>query len=193
MYNGNLEWALTIRDLQYGPEFSQGPQDLQVIMAQIGAMQAAPLGEPDSQYDARSVYDSRPTNGFDATFSGNASAAPSTAWTVLFSAPLGYRVVVREWQVNYDAPGSGPAADSAVSLLLNGAALPYNDNIAIGMGTSDPVSTFFLVEENGTFGITGLSSNLALTTTAYVNMHVNLIPVTLDQLSFAVVNRKPGT
>lgn len=190
-YNGNLEWSLTIRDLEYGPVMTQGPQDLQYIAQQIAAMKAAPLGEGEARYDARAVFDSRPLNSFDGVFSGDASAEDGVAWTVLFQCPMGYRAVVREVQVNYDAPGSGPASNSVISLLYQDSAVPFNSDIIIGAGTSDPLETFYLVEEGSSFGVTGTSSNITATT-AYVNMRVNLIPVDLSQLSFTVVNRKPN-
>lgn len=193
MYNGNLEWSLTIRDLQSEPDFAPGG-DLLAVAEQIGAMQSAPLAESGDQYDARSIFDSRPPNAFDGQFSGSVAAVSGTAWEILFNAPLGYRVVPREWQVSYDNPGSGAIGNSTVTLLLNGSAVPYNNNIAIGPGTSDPIESFYLVEEGATFGISGESSNLpGAGTTAYVNVRVNLIPVTLDQLPFSVVNRKSGT
>jgi hypothetical protein len=194
MYNGNLEWALTIRDLQAEPELTLGPQDLQAISQAIRAMQSSDLGEPGGEYDARSVFDSRPTNAFDGIFSDSAPATSGVAWSILFDVPLGFRAAVREFQVNYDAPGSGPALNSTISILLQGSALPFNSDIIIGAGTSDPLEVFFLVEEGGTFGITGTSSNLpGGGTTVYVNGRVNLIPVTLEQLSYAVVNRKQGS
>jgi len=194
MYNGNLEWSLTIRDFQSDPEFFDGPQDLQTAQDSIDAMQSAPLGEPSAQYDARAVYDSRPVNAFDGLFSGSVDATNAAPWVINFEAPLGYRVVPREWQVSYDAPGSGPLANSQVTILLQGAALPYNGPLTIGPGTTDPIETFYVVEEGATFGMSGVNTNIAAGgTTAYVNVRVNLIPVTLDQLSYAVENRKPGT
>ena len=55
MYNGNLEWSLTIRDAQYGPLVTGGPADLMSVMDQIGGMLSAPLGDPRSPYDARGL------------------------------------------------------------------------------------------------------------------------------------------
>jgi hypothetical protein len=192
MYNGNLEWVLTIRDFQADPDIMSGPQDLSTVAAQIAAMQAAPLGEPGSEYDARSVFDSRPTNAFDAVFSGDATAATGTQWQVLFSVPLGYRACVRAFTVSYDNPGAGPISNSTVTPQLQGASVPYNGPVFIGPGTTEPIEVFYLAEEGATFGLAGTSFNIGATT-VYVNCRVNLIPVTLEQLSYAVENRIPGT
>ena len=192
MYNGNLEWSLTIRDIQYDPAISLGPADLQTLSASIDAMLSAPLGESGTQYDARSVFDSRPLNAYDGIFSGNATATPDSPWEILFEAPLGYRVVPRNWAVAYDAPGTGPNSNSTVTLLTAESAVPYNSDIVIGPGTED-LESFYLVEEGSAFGMTGQNANIATTTTVYVNVRVNLIPVTLDQLPYSVVNRIPGT
>lgn len=190
-YNGNLEWVLTIRDIQYGPTDSPGAPDLANVMAQIGGMLAAPLGDPQSPYDARSVYDSRPLNAFDGVLSATASG--DIPWTVQFQSPPGYRVVPREWTVSYDSPGSGPAGDSTVTILLNGSALLFNGPIVIGPGTNEPIETFFLVEENSSFGMSGSNTNAVAASLVYVNVRCNFLPVMLDQLPYAVENRKPGT
>ena len=194
MYNGNLEWSLSIRDFQADPEFNFGPQDLRAVAQSIAAMQAAPLGEPGAQYDARSIFDSRPPNAFDGIFSGSVAVTNAAVWQILFTAPLGYRAVPREWQVAYDAPGSGPLGNSTVTLLLQASAVPFNGPIVIGPGTSDAIESFYLVEEGATFGMQGENTNVpAGGTTVYVNVRANLIPVTLDQLPYAVENRKAGT
>lgn len=195
MYNGNLDWSLTIRDVQYGPLMFQGPADLQTVMESVYGMQAAPLGDPNQPYDARAIFDSRPLNAFDGVFSAVLSVGPGE-WPepIEFTAPLGYRVVPREWTVSYDAPGTGINANSTVTILLQGSALPYNGPITIGPGTTSPIETFFLVEEGATFGMTGSNSNISVgSTNVYVNVRVNLIPVTLGQLPYSVQNRKAGT
>ncbi len=193
MYNGNLDWAHSIRDFQADPVFTRGSPDLATVGDQITAMQQAPLGEPETVYDARSVFDSRPCNAFDGVFSAETTATSGVLWTITFQAPNGYRIVPREWQVSYDAPGAGSNGNSTVNLVLNESAVPYNSGIIIGPGTSDPLESFFLVEENATFGMTGTNSNIVGTTNVQVNVRCNLIPVTLEQLSYAVENRKPGT
>jgi hypothetical protein len=191
MYNGNLEWWLTIRDFQSPPFFFEGPSDLQEAAVMMQGMLTAPYGDPDDIYDARAVYDSRPTCAFDGIFSSATAVTNATAWTVLFNAPLGYRFVPREFSIYYDDGGAGPDGNSTVNLLLGEGAVPYNSAIVIGAGATLPA--FYLVEENTAFGCTGTNSNLTGATNVNVRIWGNLIPVKLEQLPFAVANRKPGT
>lgn len=194
MYNGNLEWSLTLRDYQFASVLFAGAADLQSVQNSIDAMQAAPLGDPNENYDARAVFDSRPLNAFDGIFSAQVAATNAAPWIVNFPVPLGYRAAVREWQVSYDAPGAGALGNSTVTMLLAGSALPYNGPLVIGPGTTDPIETFFLVEEGSSFGMTGANTNIGSGgTTVYVNVRANLIPVQLSQLPYAVENRMPGT
>jgi hypothetical protein len=191
MYDGNREWWLTIKDYQSAPFFFEGPSDLQDAEDMVSGMLAAPFGEPTDLYDARATYDSRPTNGFDAIFSTAVATTNGAAWTALFTSPLGYRFVPRQFSISYDDGGAGPDANSTVNLLLGEGALPYNSGIVIGAGAELPA--FYLVEENTSFGVTGSNSNLTGPTNVNVRIWGNLIPVKLEQLPFAVVNRKPGT
>lgn len=162
----------------------------------ISSMQIAPIGEPPQDYDVVAVYDSRPVNGYDFNISLHASNVVSSAnvtFSATFVCPNGYRMVPREWDIHYDNPAPGSAINSTVTIQSNGANLPYNGPIVIGSGTQSPIKTFFVVEENNTFGITGINTNFSTGGTSsavVINVHGNLIPVTDVPLPFTVTNRK---
>jgi hypothetical protein len=190
--NGNLEWWLTIRDIQAPPldaaiSVIGGPQDLQESAAMMAGLFAAPYGDPSDEYDARATYDSRPTNAYDAIFSEATNVTSGEVWTVLFTAPLGYRFVPRKFTISYDDAGAGPDANSIVNLLLGEGSVTYNSGIIIGAGAE--LDAFYLVEENVAFGVTGSNSNLTGATNVNVRIYGNLIPVKLEQLPYSVVNR----
>lgn len=189
------EWADAIGDYQASPDFREasGGMDLFAADASVYAMEHTPLGEPPVDFDVRCVYDSRPVNGYDFNYSISTPAVSTGSWTVQFIVPNGYRAVPREWEIQFDSPFAGPSANSTVSIQQNGAQLPNNGPITIGMGTDEPIKTFFVCEENTTFGITGLNTNITGETNANINVYGNLLPVTDVALQFAIANRKYGT
>jgi hypothetical protein len=156
-------------------------------------MQQAPLGEPPSAFDVRSTYDSRPVNAYDFNYSAFLPSQNliNTPWEFTFNVPNGYRAVPRKWDVFYDTPPSGPSYNSTVTLLQQGAAVPNNGPIIIGMGTSDPIESFFICEENTTFGISGNvvgTVNSTQDSVISVNVYGNLIAVSEVALPFSVAN-----
>jgi hypothetical protein len=158
----------------------------------VASMLQAPLGEPPTDFLVRSVYDVRPVNGYDFNYSAGFDEVDAFVWSAQFNVPNGYRAIPRKWTVYFDNPPLGPASISTATLLQNGAAVPNNDNIIIGMGTgSDPIESFFICEENTTFGIQGLvdASNSSHSSTMSVNVYGNLIPVTEVSLPFSIANQ----
>lgn len=166
--------------------------------ASLTAMQQAPLLIPDVDFEVRSVYDSRPINAYDFNFSGTSAFAgegePNVQeWSVEFQVPKGYRAVPREWDVFFDSPPTVLAKNSRVSLEQQGAAVPNNSGIIVGMGTgSRPIKSFFVCEENTTFGISGvvtLPNNSTQASTISVNCYGNLIPVNDCALPFTIADQ----
>ncbi len=180
-------------DWQTGASLDIPGADLLQDDSSVAAMQQAPLTEPPSDFNVRSVFDARPVNGYDFNYSAAFTETGGELWQAQFNVPTGYRAIPREWTVFYDSPPPGPASNSTVTILQNGAAVPNNQNIIIGMGTGpDPIKTFFICEENTTFGIQGFveqTSNITQTSTMSVNVYGNLIAVTDVALPFAVANQ----
>ena len=194
-YNGNEEWAQAIGDHQWPPDMRDvGPSDMGAVQQSIDDLERTPLGEPRVAFDVRCVYDSRPVNGYDFNLSATATqTSTSSIFLVIFNVPNGYRMVPREWEITFDNPQVGAAANSTVSIQQNNANLPNNGPIIIGMGTSEPIKTFFVCEENTTFGLIGSTNNpLLQTINVNINVYGNLLPVTDVALPFEVTNRKYG-
>lgn len=187
------EYSESRDDFQAPPDFNDtGGADVAGVDFAVTSLYQTPLGEPPTEFDVRCVYDSRPVNGYDFNLSSAIVLSGSaTSWAVTFNVPNGYRMVPREWQVIYDNPPAIVAANSTVSLQQNGAGVPNNQGIIIGSGTTLPIKSFYVCEENTTFGITGFVSTGNVT--GAVNVYGNLIAVSEVALPFAVANRKYGT
>lgn len=187
------EFAEQRGDWQTGASYDQPGSDLLQDDASVAAMQQTPLGEPPTAFDVRSTYDSRPVNGYDFNYSAHFPSRNliNNPWSIQFVVPNGYRAVPRKWDVFFDSPPAGPSYNSTVTLLQNGAALPNNGPIIIGMGTNDSIDSFFICEENTTFGMSGNVVGVANTTqdsVISVNVYGNLLPVSDVALPFSIAN-----
>jgi hypothetical protein len=157
------------------------------------ALQSTPLGEPQVDFSVRSVYDSRPINGYDFNFSANTiQPAGGGIATFNFQVPLGYRAVPREWDILVTQPTTLSSADeNTITFTQNNAAVPNNNPIVFGTGGTDrPIKTFFVCEEQTPFGAV---VNLGATTagfngTVFCQVYGNLIPVSAVALPFAIAN-----
>ncbi len=149
-------------------------------------------GEPPLAFDVRCVYDSRPANGYDfnltMTLTPDEAAASITGQIIV---PSGYRIVPREWRVNFVVIPDVTLTQISVQIQRNDADLP-NNSFFIGTGTTFPIKTFFVVEENATFGLRLLDPGILLlaANVAIVQVYGNLLPVTGVALPFEVTNRK---
>jgi len=187
------EFADQRGDGQADTDFSQS--DVNYDQAYLDHMVSSPIGEPQGDYDVRSVYDSRPVNAYDFNFSGFATytiGITPIGWEVQFTVPPGYRAIPKEWSVWYDRPAINPASASTVSVLQNGTNLPNNQNIIIGQGTTLPLKTFFICEEGTTFGMTGTQQSAGTPITTNVNVQVwgTLIPVSEVALPYTAANAR---
>ena len=194
-YFGNQEWSEARGDFQYPPDMADtGPSDMAAAAQSQSDMERTPLGEPRVAFDVRCVYDSRPVNGYDFNISvvvTPVTTGTSGSWQTTFNVPNGYRIVPREWDIQYDSVANvgGKASQSIVTLQQNGANLPNNGPIIIGFGTAHPIKSFFICEENTTFGISG-SFRTTSSSDVIVNVYGNLLAVTDVALPFEVTNRK---
>jgi hypothetical protein len=186
------EFAEQIGDFQTGASVDQPGADLLFDDHAVAAMQATPLGEPSSDFDVRSVFDSRPVNGYDFNYSAPFSqtgGASGAGWSVSFSVPNGYRAVPREWSVQFDQTIGGPSSNSVASLTQGNSSVPNNNAIIIGMGTDRPIKSFFLCEENTLFGISGRNNNTSSLTGSVV-VYGNLIPTSDVALPLSIANQR---
>lgn len=213
----NLEWQPTIRDIQWGPGLdTAGPVDLLALEDAKTDMYQAPLVPEVLNYDVRAVYNSRPINAYDFNFCANSLIVNNnTLWVVGWQVPLGFRAVVREFEVQYDQDTGGPFGGSLVFPLegmypstfgpnpqtsgpvtptvqtaLAGAGFPVLNN-AKAIGSGGTIKTFFIVEEGAWFGIQGITSNIGSQGTCTINAYGNFIPIRDEQLPFVVGNQKP--
>jgi hypothetical protein len=152
------------------------------------SMQSTPVGSPPTLFDVRCIFDSRPANAYDFNFiSTRGSSGTGVVFT--FPVPNGYRAVPREWTVAYDLiPVATPNQITGVC-QANGADVP--NNIAyIGSGTTLPIRSFYVVEENATFGMRIIDPGGLISGNVLLQVYGNLLPVTGVALPFEVTNRK---
>lgn len=188
------EFADQQQDWQTGASWDQPGADLLQDAASISGMLSAPLGEPPTDFDVRCVYDSRIINSYDFNFTATISGSSTAGWSAQFIVPVGYRAVPRKWAVQFDQLLTGPSGNSIATIQQNGGDLP-NNTVCIGMGTDEPIETFFLCEEQTTFGIAGFNSNPPSNGgvfTGSVNVYGNLIPVSSLALPLAASNQILG-
>lgn len=213
----NLEWQPTIRDYQWGPGIdTAGPVDLLSLEDAKTDMYAAPLVPEVLDYDVRSTYDSRPINAYDFNFCANSLIVTNDAlWVVGWQVPLGFRAVVREFEVQYDQdtgnqfgqslvyplegmypsqfapnPASSGPTTPTVQTAVAGAGFPVLNNMK-AIGSGGKIKTFFIVEEGTWFGIQGINNNLGgVQGTVTINVYGNMLPIRNEQLPFIVGNQK---
>jgi hypothetical protein len=212
----NLEWQPSIRDFQWGLGVdTPGPTDLLALSTAVAEMQATPLEPVSLDYDVRAVYDSRPINAYDFNFcANNLIVLQNTLWAVGWQVPLGYRAVVREFEVMYDQdvggefgaslvfplqgmypsdfalqPASAGPTTPAVLTALAAAGFPLQNN-AKAIGSGGKITTFFIAEEGTWFGIQGISNNISVEGTVTINCYGQLLPIRNEQLPFVVGNQR---
>jgi len=191
---GNQEYSQSRGDTQAPPDPFAGPADMAGSGPLVSAMEIAPLGEPPVGFDVRCTFDSRMINGYDFNLSAAITDTSVTNWQATFIVPNGYRMIPREWTIYFDNPPPGLASNSTATLQQQSAGIPNNGPIMIGSGTTDPLKSFFLCEENTTFGIIGNNSNIfSGAVTGYVTVYGNLLSVLDVALPFAASNKKYAT
>ena len=150
---------------------------------------AAPVGTPPSCYDVRSVYDSRPINGYDFHIVQFQSLdSTDTTKRVEMTVPEGYAAVLRGFEAWFEpAPLGANRSDVSANLQLNGGDYP-NNTFLIGMATNGLVPMFMLADE---FNRIGLKLNFTAFTGSgevYVHFYGNFILKSERALPFEIAN-----
>jgi len=215
----NLEFSPTIHDYQWGPglNFKDNAVDLVALSNAQEELDNTPLTPQPIDYGVRSTYDSRPINSYDFNFTAtNIPSLPNFLWLTGWQVPLGYRAIVRKFEVIYDQDTGGPFGNSVIFPLQslypsatedlpagfpvtvpsystvvpagNAVGFPVPNNVkAIGSGGS--IDTFFICEEGTWFGIQGINTNIATEGTVTINVYGNFLAIRDEQLPFVIGNK----
>jgi hypothetical protein len=161
-----------------------------------GAMMRAPAGEPGVGSDVRSVYDSRPVNAFDfnipVTATGGENGFGDEPLTCEFTVPLGFVLVLRRIHHYSDnLPPLPSRGDVVATLLRDGAAVPYNEDIPVGVESDDLMHFFQVYDENAKVGV---RFSYASSTPDDVTAHFygNLLPKTGRPANEEIANPREG-
>lgn len=114
-----------------------------------------PLGAPPKPVDVRSVYDTRPVNAFDFNIVETAGAEEGTAVRIVnFSVPEGFVCVLRNFDIWFETAvfAGEDKSDVTWTLLLNGGAFPYNEDVPFGVAV-DRETCFMIADEFNTVGL----------------------------------------
>lgn len=156
-------------DYSAGQDFidRQGGQLLPTIdrQAPSGAAERdvarAPLGEPPTEVDVRSVYDARPIQAFDVllplvgtTELRKAAEGTNLSDTVTMQVPYGYVFVMRAVQHFFSGaiPPIVTRDQALLTIVRSNGDIPYNAAIPVGAASIDLVKTFLIYDENEQFG-----------------------------------------
>lgn len=185
----------------------QKPADLRQIAPDVGsqadrdAMARAPAGEPLADYTVRSVYDSRPINGYDFNIVASDAAAAAEvvlAHDLFFAVPDGYVAVLREISIwmETDADHKNTVnyarSDVQVEAFLNGATVNYVKTFT-GEATDLPIKVFVIADENQLLGArVTLLANPSVDIHVYANLYGNFLLKTGRTAQFEVGNFAGG-
>lgn len=187
------------REHQYAPDARSASGVNSAGTAQLDALAVTPRGEPPKAFDVRATYDSRPVQGFDynihatAAYSINSEAGATIDVSV--TVPRGYIMVQRQFRHWFNpAPAYDSREQVLVSFLVAGAAVPYNQQIPIGIESDTLANTFFIADElqvvTARIYMDYLPGNAGPTLTGTVNVvfYGNLIMKTGVPSPFEVAN-----
>lgn len=134
------------REKQLPADVRTLPPDVANYEAAGLAMRAAPAGEPPDDYNVRSVYDSRPLNGFDFNITDSAPFVSSNLEILTFDVPQGYVCVLRHITYFVTNP---PAINSLQDVLgtLRRANADVAYNIDIPIGAARELDCFLIADE----------------------------------------------
>jgi hypothetical protein len=152
-----LGGEFTDREKQLAPEDSPG------YVAQGSSSEAAqadlantPLGTPPSCFDVRSVYDSRPVNGYDFMIpvTVDQEGAAST-FLAEFTVRQGFVGVLREishFFTDDPQPAVLNRAQCLATIQLNGVDVPDNVDVPVGLASDSIWKGFVIGDEFNTLG-----------------------------------------
>lgn len=138
-----------------------------------------PLGPPPKPVDVRSVYDTRPVNGFDFNIVENAGAEEGTAVRLLnFQVPEGFICVLRNFDIWFETATFPSEEKSGVTwtLLLNGGAYAYNEDVPFGVAV-DRETCFMIADEFNSVGlrIVSTAGNFSSGAETYARFYGNFL------------------
>lgn len=119
---------------------------------------ATPLGTPAADYDVRSVYDSRPVNGYDFNITAQSGAGEigTSSFTATFVVRQGFVAVLR--RLSHFFTGTLPPimerSEALLSITRNGADVLDNVDVPVGLYSDDIWQGFVIADEGDTLGVT---------------------------------------
>lgn len=138
-------------------EVQRPPEDTAGGIAQAPATARAqsdladtPLGAPPADYDVRSVYDSRPVNGYDFNITVTAAAEGGNTFTLEFTVRQGFVAVFRRFGhffTDAPLPAIVNRAECLLSIRKNGTDVPDNVDFPIGLASDDLWNGFVIADE----------------------------------------------
>jgi hypothetical protein len=178
------------REHQLPADVRLTPPDVAGDVASLRALAIAPHGEPPADYTVRSIFDSRPLQGYDFNI-----ICPTDEFNgdevFSFTVPSGVVAVVREFKhffTNPSATNKNPSG-TLVSFQKNGANIQYNHDIPVGADTiANPVKLFFVADE---FDVVSARLVGAVNGThiAYVWFYGNFLLKTGRPATFEIANK----
>lgn len=181
------------REHQLPADLADGVPDLEVSAGLGADMRAAPAGEPPADYDVRSVYDSRPVLGYDfnvllSTSDIAGDPSPPLTLTSQFIVPQGFVAVVRKAHV-WIEPNVPLSSRSNVlfTLAINGVRVQYNEDIAVGDETLEPLEFFTIIDELNSLAAMITLSGI-ISTNVFVHFYGNLLSKTGRPPAFEIAN-----
>lgn len=151
-------------------------------------MRAAPAGDPPADYDVRSVYDSRPVQGFDFNITAE-TGETSSPFTVEWIVPEGFVAVVRALHHWFNpAPLIASREDVLLTLLRDGSDVRFNVEIPVGSESDELVKVFAIYDEFQTVGARLVNVGL-VNTAAFVHFYGNFLLKTDTTPAFQIANQ----
>jgi hypothetical protein len=163
-----------------------------------GALARAPIGEPPADFDVRSVYDSRPVQGYDFNITVSASVSGSVPYTtdLTFVVPKGLICVLRQIHHFFVSPPViASRADVLLSVRVNNADFPFNKNIPVGV-TSDDIAKHFIVADEFSRVTARFVTNVEVVielAQIYAQFYGNFLVKTGLPAPFEIANRVGGS
>jgi hypothetical protein len=151
-------------------------------------MRVAPAGEPPADYDVRSVYDSRPVQGFDFNITAE-TGETSSPFVVEWQVPEGFVAVVRALHHWFDpAPMITSRQEITLTLLRDGNDVRFNVEIPVGSESDELVKCFAIYDEFQMVGARLVTPGAVVNTAAFVHFYGNFLLKTDTTPAFQIAN-----
>lgn len=182
------EW-INQRERQFPADLTPLPTDMRNAGAAEQAFNAAPIGEPPADFSVRSIYDSRPVQGFDFNQILSTGATSVASSEVSFDVPPGLVAVVRKVHI-WIEPLIVLTSRSNVlfSLATQHARVQYNENIPVGDENLQPLEFFLIVDENQSVGAF-VTLNVPSAINVFMHFYGNFLVKTGRAAPFEIANK----